>query len=123
MHPRVIHIHALAPPKPAWGAACNGCGVCCLDQPCPLGMLLSRRSQGPCLALQWRAPEQRYVCGALLPQTPATGHGLARAWQALRQRLVRRWIGAGAGCDCSLEPAGSATIEASQPNPGEPRHD
>ena len=36
---QAIHLHALAPAKPHTGAACNGCGVCCAWQPCPLGVL------------------------------------------------------------------------------------
>ena len=39
----VIYLHPAAPAKPAVGAACNGCGVCCAWQPCPLGMLVSGR--------------------------------------------------------------------------------
>ena len=38
---RVIAIHPAAPPKPAWGEPCNGCGVCYAWQPCPLGVLVS----------------------------------------------------------------------------------
>jgi hypothetical protein len=75
------------------GAACNGCGVCCLAEPCPLGVVLSRKLTGACVALRWEAG--RYVCGAL--GNPPNG---VRGW------LVRRWIAAGAGCDCSLEVAG-----------------
>ena len=37
----LIRIHADAPAKPPVGAPCNGCGVCCLLEPCPLGVLLS----------------------------------------------------------------------------------
>lgn len=91
--PRVIEIHPDAPPKPALGAPCNGCGVCCLAEPCPLGVLISRRRHGACSALQWDGA--RYACGALTAQP-----------RGLRGWLVRRWIAAGAGCDCSLEPAG-----------------
>jgi hypothetical protein len=54
-------------------------------------MLLSGRRTGACRVLRWDGT--RYVCGAL---------GATR-W---RQALVKRWIGAGQGCDCSLEPAG-----------------
>lgn len=94
---RVIEIHADAPPKPAFGAPCNGCGVCCLAEPCPLGVLLSRRTTGACEALRWQGG--RYACGALTAQ-PSGWIGRWRGW------LVRRWIAAGAGCDCSLEPGG-----------------
>lgn len=89
---RVILLHADAPPKPAVGEACNGCGVCCAAEPCPLGMLLSRRLRGACSALQWDETGQRYRCGAF-------GGRLPKAW-------VARWIGAGRGCDCTLDTGG-----------------
>lgn len=90
---RVILLHAEAPPKPAPGAACNGCGVCCAAEPCPLGVLLSRRRHGACVALDWDGDAGRYVCRAV-----QTGPAPLRA-------LARRWIAAGAGCDCTLEAA------------------
>jgi hypothetical protein len=94
MSARVIHVHPSAPAKPAEGATCNGCGVCCLAEPCPLGIVLSRRRHGACRALQWSETEHRYRCGALvLPSRLAT---------ALRP-LLARWIGAGRGCDSSAE--------------------
>lgn len=101
----VIEIHPEAPAKPALGAPCNGCGVCCLVEPCPLGMLVSRRRQGACRALRWRSEERRYVCGMLAaPQEVLGWHGrLARRCMPLLQRLARRWISAGSGCDASLE--------------------
>lgn len=98
MRHRVILLRAEAPRKPELAAACNGCGLCCAAQPCPLGMLLSRRWHGRCRALQWQAAESRYVCGVLtqpgrwLPWLP---HGLAT-------RLAARWIAAARGCDSTL---------------------
>jgi Fe-S-cluster-containing hydrogenase component 2 len=91
MSARVIAIHAHAPAKPAPGQACNGCGVCCLAEPCPLGMLLSLKRQGPCDMLRWDASQRRYVCGAVA--------GRSGAWAA----LARRWISAGRGCDSDAE--------------------
>jgi hypothetical protein len=100
-----IEIHPEAPPKPAWGAPCNGCGICCLAEPCPLGMLISRRRQGACDALRWQADAGRYVCGMLSePQQVLGWQGAAgRALAPLLQRLARRWISAGSGCDASLQ--------------------
>jgi hypothetical protein len=71
-----------------------------MAEPCPLGVLLSRRRQGRCRALLWNADTGQYRCGALtqpqrfLPWLPSTW---ATAW-------VRRWIAASAGCDATLEP-------------------
>jgi len=99
MRQRVIHLQQGAPCKPASGAACNGCGVCCATDPCPLGQWLSRRRLGGCAGLTWAEDASRYHCGVLaqpdrwLPWLPA------RAAQA----LARRWIAAGQGCDCDLK--------------------
>ena len=96
--PRVIFLHALAPAKPAPGQPCNGCGVCCAAEPCPVGMLLSRRTKGACVALQWNPQLQTYRCGVAAKRWVALPRGVAqvlRAW-------ALRWISAGSGCDCSL---------------------
>lgn len=94
MTQRVIHLHVDAPPKPAVGAACNGCGVCCAAEPCPVGMVVSLKRHGACSALRWSDESERYVCGLL------NGRRGPLAW------LLRRWIAAGAGCDSDLEPSG-----------------
>ena len=101
MH-QIIHIHPAAPHKPPVGAACNGCGVCCLAEPCPVGVLLSRRRRGACTALLWDEAAGRYLCGVV----SAPARFVAPAWLArLAGRLAPRWIAAGQGCDCTLEPA------------------
>ena len=66
MSHRVIHIEPGAPTKPREGEACNGCGVCCLSDPCPLGALLSKSRTGACHAVQWDAAASIYRCGALV---------------------------------------------------------
>ncbi|MBI3446272.1 MAG: hypothetical protein HY055_13170 [Magnetospirillum sp.] len=85
-----VELKAGAPPKPEFGAPCNGCGVCCALELCPLGILRFGRIAGPCPALDWDG--ERYVCGLLLRRT--------RGWS---RRLVARWIAAGKGCDCRAE--------------------
>ncbi|WP_077037011.1 hypothetical protein [Pelomonas sp. KK5] len=87
---QVIHIHAEAPPKPPEGQTCNGCGICCLAEPCPVGVVVSLKRHGACNALRWSDGQMRYVCGLM------TGPTIIR-------RMVGRWIAAGQGCDCSLE--------------------
>ena len=42
---QTIHLHRDAPPKPAVGAPCNGCGVCCAAAPCPASLLIFSRRQ------------------------------------------------------------------------------
>lgn len=97
-------IHPEAPPKPTWGAPCNGCGVCCLSEPCPLGMVLSGRRQGSCAALRWDDADKRYQCGALSAPESVLRPGWRWATPLLR-RLAPRWIAAGVGCDAHLETA------------------
>lgn len=105
-----IHIHPSAPPKVAVGAACNGCGVCCLYAPCPLGMVLSRRRSGACGALRWDTAQAQYRCGAIVAPREVLIQALPRGLQSLApllapvlRRLSLRWIAAGQGCDSSLE--------------------
>ena len=99
----VIHLHRQAPQKPEWGQACNGCGVCCAYAPCPVGVVVSRRLNGACDALEWIEGEDRYRCGVLVD--PGRYTGLKASWmRPVLVRAARRMISAGSGCDCSLEP-------------------
>ena len=102
---RTLWLRADAPAKPAVGEACNGCGVCCSLEPCPVGMLLSRRRHGSCAALRWDAGAGRYLCGLI----SAPDEVLTRWPRALRpwiQRQARRWIASGSGCDADWEVTG-----------------
>ncbi|MEW6480417.1 MAG: hypothetical protein AB1455_13305 [Pseudomonadota bacterium] len=101
VHHQVIHIHPAAPTQPEEGAPCNGCGVCCLAEPCPLGQVISGRRTGACDALRWDERQSLYRCGAVSDAVGVLG---ARwAWAApLLRRLAQRWIAAGVGCDASL---------------------
>ncbi|WP_310740843.1 hypothetical protein [Aquincola sp. J276] len=92
---RVFMLRSDAPTKPAAGQPCNGCGVCCAAEPCPVGMLVSRRRTGRCRALVWQ--QGRYRCGmvshtarhlppaAALAGTGGPAHG--PALDCRRQRL------------------------------------
>ena len=113
-----IHLEREAPQKPSVGEPCNGCGVCCLLEPCPLGVLLSGRRSGACSALRWQAHGSQYRCGALTDAADVLHKCLPGfsqpalpmlAW--LLARLGKRWVAAGVGCDCqvaSLEDAPDA---------------
>ena len=97
----VILLEAAAPPKPRPGQPCNGCGVCCAAEPCPLGMLISRRLRGACAALMWDASDRRYRCGAVAePQ-----RFLRWLPTSLARRLALRWISAASGCDSTIQTA------------------
>ena len=98
-----ITIHPAAPPKPALGTSCNGCGVCCAALPCPVSRLLLGHRTGACPALQWRESEHRYFCGMVL--APASFlHWLPPGWNAFCGRRFSRWIAAGIGCDSDIDP-------------------
>jgi len=105
---QIIRQHPAAPAKPPLGATCNGCGVCCLAETCPLARLRFMQRTGPCPALEWldtgtkENGQPRYACGLL--RHPANYLGWLPAMAVpLVQRLCRRWIAAGIGCDCDAE--------------------
>jgi hypothetical protein len=100
-HP-IILVRPEAPPKPALGAPCNGCGVCCLLEPCPLGRVISRKRVGACDVLRWDDGGGVYRCGAITDPAGVLGPRWAFAAPLLR-RLARRWIAAGVGCDAAVE--------------------
>ncbi len=99
---QTIYLHPEAPAKPAVGAACNGCGVCCAIDPCPIGVLVSRRRHGRCEALLWQESPPRYLCGVLSEPTRFSGIGspTLNRWLSV---FAARSIAAGAGCDASAE--------------------
>lgn len=105
-----VHLAADAPDKPPPGAPCNGCGVCCSQDTCPLGRLRFWQTRGPCPALTWSASEKRYHCG-LLTDTRRHLPFPAPLAKPLR-RLIRRWIATGSGCDCAAQVADEKLGEA-----------
>jgi hypothetical protein len=119
---QTIHIHPGAPQKPSEGRPCNGCGVCCLTEPCPLGVLLSGRRQGACKALRWSEGGLVYRCGAINEPKDVLSRALpqwlrpiATGLSPLMARLAKRWIAVGQGCDSSLE---VASVAGSSSPPG-----
>jgi hypothetical protein len=108
---QIIYIYPEAPSKPALGAPCNGCGVCCLAEPCPLGQLISRKRSGACDALRWDAVQTMYRCGVLTDTDTEGVLGPRWRWAApLLRRLAVRWIAAGVGCDASLQVEAQARL-------------
>ena len=106
----LIYLHPLAPAKPAAGATCNGCGVCCTWQPCPLGVLVSGgRREGACDALRWDDTARRYLC-AMVSDPQAVWPRMPSVLDRGLRGLARRWIAAGKGCDCHAEAEPAADI-------------
>lgn len=99
---QTIPIHPDAPDKPAWGSTCNGCGMCCAAEPCPVGVLVTGRRRGACRALEWQDADRRYVCGMV--GAPGRYLGLDHRWlNAVVSAMTRRLISAGSGCDSDAE--------------------
>ena len=110
---QVVLIHPDAASKPVPGAPCNGCGVCCLLEPCPLGVVLSGRRRGACIAVRWHSEAHQYRCGALSAPADVLQNVLPRPLRRLASllspglaRLAKRWIAVGQGCDSMVESDG-----------------
>lgn len=97
-----IELHRDAPAKPQLGAACNGCGLCCALEPCPVAQVFLWQFRGACRALTWRQEARRYVCG-MAAQPEEHLRWLPRAWHAWAGRFFASRIAAGSGCDCAAE--------------------
>lgn len=99
---QIITIHANAPAKPALDQACNGCGVCCAAEPCPVSLTLLWPHQAPCRALIWHEHKQRYFCGMV--SDPARFlRWLPSRFNLAASRLFKRWIAADTACDADVE--------------------
>ena len=98
----VITLRVQAPDKPETGAPCNGCGVCCAVAPCPLGILVSRRTRGACAALVWSEDAAVYRCGLIERPEDHLPRAL-RAWAPTLARIARRYVSAGSGCDSDVQ--------------------
>lgn len=99
---REIALHAASPEKPKLGDPCNGCGVCCALETCPVARLVYLRKRGPCPALLWQTAQARYVCD--LVRAPGNYlRWLPVALRGVAARLIARSIAAERGCDCDAE--------------------
>ncbi|MDE2429683.1 MAG: hypothetical protein KGM99_13240 [Burkholderiales bacterium] len=98
----VIWLRRDAPLKPALGDTCNGCGVCCASEPCPVARAYLWQFRGSCKALEWDDHGKRYRCGLLLHPRLFLLWLPARFENWFLQRVSRK-IAAGIGCDSSFE--------------------
>jgi hypothetical protein len=99
---RLIWLRSAAPPKPALGQACNGCGVCCAAEPCPVARVFLWQWRGSCRALVWSSSGLQYRCGLLLAPS-AHIRFLPQSLQKQFRYLVTRWIAAGTACDSDAQ--------------------
>lgn len=105
-------IPAIQIAKPSYGSPCNGCGTCCIEEVCALGLELGDKVN--CMALV-DFLDGSYGCGLILdPYRYITPDQLLR-WakmddaagypvgeQTLKNYYVNA-LGAGQGCDSSDE--------------------
>lgn len=95
---QTLTLYAAAPPKPAAGEPCNGCGLCCAAERCPVAWLFLPRGKGSCAALEWDGEAQHYRCGMVTRPAHYVGW-LPRRWDGVAARWFASRIAAGGGCD------------------------
>ncbi|CAG7857722.1 hypothetical protein MCAMS1_02654 [biofilm metagenome] len=99
---QTIILHQQAPDKPDYAAKCNGCGVCCAAEPCPVAHLLLWQFRGACKAWQWQKDKRRYQCGMVVEPKkylrflPEALTSFISKWCAVR-------IALDIGCDSKVE--------------------
>jgi len=97
-----IELHALSPSKPRLDQPCNGCGVCCAAEPCPVAVVFLFQRTGRCRALIWQDATQRYLCGMV-----AAPHLYSILIPKLLSKVMGgiflRRIASGIGCDSEIE--------------------
>jgi hypothetical protein len=95
---QTLTLHADAPPKPVQGEPCNGCGICCAAERCPVAWLFLPLGRAPCTALEWDEEARRYRCGMVANAAKYVGW-LPRRWEAQASRWFAYRVAAGKGCD------------------------
>ena len=84
------------PRKPAHGDACNGCGLCCIAEPCPIAAEMGAVIDRPCPYVEWEAG--RFWCGLVRHPSKHLLGTPDRAFDAEIGPRVRAEIGDGE-CD------------------------
>lgn len=88
----------VAIPKPAFGSPCNGCGLCCVAELCPVAEIVfpDHGPLGPCPALQWVGPLAR--CGMMIEPGRYMIGQLSFA-DGFIGEVIQSLLGSGLGCD------------------------
>lgn len=61
-----VEVLPVIPDKPRCGDPCNGCGLCCYSEVCPVGKMAFGDVEAPCLALVMSKDMTRTRCGLVL---------------------------------------------------------
>ena len=99
---QTIEVHHLAPSKPSQGLRCNGCGVCCAAEPCPVAFVFLFQFRGACRALVWQDETQNYVCGMVVAPDRYV-RLIPERFREHAGKFFASRIAAGAGCDFPAE--------------------
>ena len=86
------------PEKPAYGSPCNGCGMCCIAEQCPISqMLFGEHDLCPALTRMGNV----YACG-LLCDTARYAVPVSDKVDSALRAAIAYLLGAGRGCDARL---------------------
>jgi len=102
-----IELHEQAPLKPKPGEPCNGCGVCCAAEPCPVAILFLFQRKGRCRALLWQEEGARYACGMVVQPD---------CYSRLIPKVARRRVGAFFATRIAADKGCDSDIEISEPD-------
>ena len=84
--------------KPRIGEPCNGCGFCCIKEPCALANEFLSCWSGPCVALEQVG--ERFVCGLVAhPETYLLHQDTKSQASEYISGLIVQSLGIGRGCD------------------------
>lgn len=91
----------MKPTRPAYGEPCNGCGVCCIKEQCPLSLFVFNRQPGTCPALEDAG--DRYVCGLVVNPQKYNPFRTAAVGRERMSQAAAVLVGSDAmvGCDCA----------------------
>ena len=99
---QIIMLHRHAPMKPNQGQPCNGCGACCVAEPCPVSLALLKQNQTQCRALEWHEAQNRYYCGMVISPSHYL-RWLPKRLNRFASKAFMRWIAADQSCDFDAE--------------------
>lgn len=85
--------------KPPHGKTCNSCGLCCMDQLCPLATAVFGQMPGPCPALEPAKPG--FACGLVTCPGAYSPEVAQKFGSDAAAKAAAILIGAGMGCDAS----------------------
>jgi hypothetical protein len=88
--------------KPAHGAPCNSCGLCCINALCPVGEAQFGMRPGPCPAIMPQA-SGHVLCGLMADPARFAPEKVMRHGAAAVSGSVKMLNGSGEGCDCFMD--------------------